>query len=775
MDSKSRSPFGQSRSSSPPSSLSSSTSPLVASRLYSTRGSVLNNDCYSRSTSVKLDSDYQGSRLHRSSRDCTFPETCHSSWKLSSSSSALSSGSRNHSWSETSPGSRSKLVDTERYPGSYHGLLSPSQDCDSKRPKLSYASTSSYLRSPSTSGVSPCAGINDSSWRYNTVPKIESQNADLGRSRREFGKKLDQSFSGTGDYTRRNGVLLSSTSTASGFQDRTVASYAQGARPKESSLTSVRANASTGNSSLSSDIQSSLYSREMTRSSTRAVNSASGRNTELSQRTPVSDSRYGRTCSWYTPGGERSASSSSSSSSSSSTSPSSPLPMGHQRQFRESADPDGRRTTRQLLSRLASSMSSTFFSRRSSQDSSASRSTSSVSEDASVSRVHVTSPSTERRNSSPDISERRTSDTSPGLSFFRRNRQGLSPVHETLNSVSDPEILTSASSENRNSNSWISSSLRNRYTPLFSRRRREGRDETAQMTGESSDSYESPLYRVGRRESSEYKVPDGEEDPESNGEASSTAPASSTTASSEDVPRVGRSLRIPDSFFRLAMPSNLDSTLPENVMITVDILAGNRPEGQSQNESSMASRDPEKLKKIQESLLLEDSDEEEGDLCRICQMGVASPSNPLIEPCRCTGSLQYVHQECMKKWLQAKINSGSSLEAITTCELCKEKLHLNIENFDIDELYRTRANERAEYEFISCGLYLVVLLHLCEQRFSDMLGAANEASAHAGFINLARTLHEHMDDLESSYEESEEEADSRPSFDFDEEEEEGEY
>ncbi|KAG8125022.1 hypothetical protein E2320_020341, partial [Naja naja] len=28
----------------------------------------------------------------------------------------------------------------------------------------------------------------------------------------------------------------------------------------------------------------------------------------------------------------------------------------------------------------------------------------------------------------------------------------------------------------------------------------------------------------------------------------------------------------------------------------------------------------------------------------------------------------------------------------------------------------------ADYEFISSGLYLVVLLHLCEQRFSDMLG-----------------------------------------------------
>lgn len=58
------------------------------------------------------------------------------------------------------------------------------------------------------------------------------------------------------------------------------------------------------------------------------------------------------------------------------------------------------------------------------------------------------------------------------------------------------------------------------------------------------------------------------------------------------------------------------------------------------------------------SLLLEDSEDEEGDLCRICQMPSASSDNLLIEPCKCTGSLQYVHQECMKKWLQSKINSG---------------------------------------------------------------------------------------------------------------------
>uniref|UniRef100_H3C6H5 RING-type E3 ubiquitin transferase n=1 Tax=Tetraodon nigroviridis TaxID=99883 RepID=H3C6H5_TETNG len=177
-----------------------------------------------------------------------------------------------------------------------------------------------------------------------------------------------------------------------------------------------------------------------------------------------------------------------------------------------------------------------------------------------------------------------------------------------------------------------------------------------------------------------------------------------------------------------------------------------------------SSNNQEKLRRIKERLLLEDSDEDEGDMCRICQMGEDSASNPLIQPCRCTGSLQYVHQDCIKRWLCSKISSATNLEAITTCELCKEKLHLNIDNFDIQELYRTHVqSSQSEYdEFISSGLYLVVLLHFCEQRFSDVLGAVDGA----GLFNVLRILHEHMDNLENPLGEDEEVRDNRPSIEF---------
>ncbi|KAK7877267.1 hypothetical protein WMY93_032021 [Mugilogobius chulae] len=158
--------------------------------------------------------------------------------------------------------------------------------------------------------------------------------------------------------------------------------------------------------------------------------------------------------------------------------------------------------------------------------------------------------------------------------------------------------------------------------------------------------------------------------------------------------------------------------------------------GDEQEEDDEDEEEEEEEEEKEERLLMEDSDEEEGDLCRICQMGEESVSNPLIQPCRCTGSLQYVHQECIKRWLLSKITSGTNLEGITTFP----------RPVRVDD-------------FISSGLYLVVLLHFCEQRFSDVLGAVDAA----GLFNLVRILHEHMDSLENREGEG---RDTRPSIEF---------
>ncbi|XP_034992298.1 probable E3 ubiquitin-protein ligase MARCHF10 isoform X2 [Zootoca vivipara] len=140
----------------------------------------------------------------------------------------------------------------------------------------------------------------------------------------------------------------------------------------------------------------------------------------------------------------------------------------------------------------------------------------------------------------------------------------------------------------------------------------------------------------------------------------------------------------------------------------------------SMKEISKPETDPEKLKKLQESLLAEDS-EEEGDQCRICQIAGGSLTNPLLEPCGCGGTLRFVHQECLKTWLKAKIKSGAELGAVKTCELCKQSLAVDLDDFNVNDYYRNHQQSRAQDELMNSGLYLVLLLHLYEQRFAELM------------------------------------------------------
>ncbi|KAB8556600.1 hypothetical protein FH972_025637 [Carpinus fangiana] len=62
---------------------------------------------------------------------------------------------------------------------------------------------------------------------------------------------------------------------------------------------------------------------------------------------------------------------------------------------------------------------------------------------------------------------------------------------------------------------------------------------------------------------------------------------------------------------------------------------------------------------------------EDADTCRICR-GEGSSAEPLFHPCKCSGSIMYVHQECLMTWLSHSQKKH--------CELCKT-------NFRFTKLY----------------------------------------------------------------------------------------
>lgn len=53
--------------------------------------------------------------------------------------------------------------------------------------------------------------------------------------------------------------------------------------------------------------------------------------------------------------------------------------------------------------------------------------------------------------------------------------------------------------------------------------------------------------------------------------------------------------------------------------------------------------------------------------CKICHVGSSKNGDKLISPCRCSGTMQYVHCGCLLKWLEI---SNRSNEKPMSCELC---------------------------------------------------------------------------------------------------------
>uniref|UniRef100_A0A7N0ZWS0 RING-type E3 ubiquitin transferase n=1 Tax=Kalanchoe fedtschenkoi TaxID=63787 RepID=A0A7N0ZWS0_KALFE len=62
------------------------------------------------------------------------------------------------------------------------------------------------------------------------------------------------------------------------------------------------------------------------------------------------------------------------------------------------------------------------------------------------------------------------------------------------------------------------------------------------------------------------------------------------------------------------------------------------------------------------SVQREEFDEEDEDVCRICR-NPGDAENPLRYPCACSGSIKYVHQDCLLQWLNHSNNRQ--------CEVCK--------------------------------------------------------------------------------------------------------
>lgn len=69
--------------------------------------------------------------------------------------------------------------------------------------------------------------------------------------------------------------------------------------------------------------------------------------------------------------------------------------------------------------------------------------------------------------------------------------------------------------------------------------------------------------------------------------------------------------------------------------------------------------------------------------CRICLEEEETKQNPFITPCKCIGSVRFIHLDCFKSWLGSKklVNYNDGVTSFfwedLKCDLCKSSLNLS--------------------------------------------------------------------------------------------------
>lgn len=92
--------------------------------------------------------------------------------------------------------------------------------------------------------------------------------------------------------------------------------------------------------------------------------------------------------------------------------------------------------------------------------------------------------------------------------------------------------------------------------------------------------------------------------------------------------------------------------------------------------------------------------------CRICQMQ-GDDRDPLFSPCRCSGSLRYVHGSCLKKWIRISLRRGRKKPP--RCEICHFQFNRH-KRFKFSQWRWPRVNARDKCLHIIFLLNLVIMV-----------------------------------------------------------------
>ena len=143
-------------------------------------------------------------------------------------------------------------------------------------------------------------------------------------------------------------------------------------------------------------------------------------------------------------------------------------------------------------------------------------------------------------------------------------------------------------------------------------------------------------------------------------------------------------------------------------------------------------------------------------ICRICYGDDTTTENPLICPCICKGSMKYIHYECLKNWLNSKIEEDISVDSENpevevisynrkdiSCELCKEKLPDYVKHNDRYyniSFYKPKFEEFVVLESMRADKHKAKFIHIIsfDKKSSINIGRANECELSISELSVSR-------------------------------------
>lgn len=82
--------------------------------------------------------------------------------------------------------------------------------------------------------------------------------------------------------------------------------------------------------------------------------------------------------------------------------------------------------------------------------------------------------------------------------------------------------------------------------------------------------------------------------------------------------------------------------------------------------------------------------EREQGMCKVCLTNDSDSTNPLISPCKCSGSMKFIHLMCLRQWLNSRMISRNTENCVSLswksidCEICKSVIPFSLDGVGKD-------------------------------------------------------------------------------------------